>query len=110
MGKEAIAAITADEARVALRRLDYLRQALPELEEWFTKHPNEKHLWCFRLASLEEGLTRLESFLPEMRKAIQAHAKGDPFGASSSKKRKKAVPTAVEVKAKIDQRASKKKP
>lgn len=87
MGKESISPINADEADVAIRRLEYLRNSLPELKEWFEKHPEVKELWCFRLFSLEEGLRRLESFLPEMRKAMQAHARGQPLGPSSTKTR-----------------------
>jgi hypothetical protein len=120
MGKEAIAPIRAAEADVAIRRLEYIRNALPELQEWFASHPDTE-LWCFRLFSLEEGLRRLEAFLPEMRRSMQVHAKGKALGPTSSKARKPAkidpihMARLLEVKAENDaieqkQRAAKKKP
>jgi hypothetical protein len=100
MGKEQIQSISRAEALVAIRRLAWLNQSLPELTEWFERNPDEE-LWCFRLASLEEGLKRLEAFLPEMRRAMQCHAKGVPLGPDSSKARK--PPTAKAAKKKADQ-------
>jgi hypothetical protein len=46
-------------------------------------------------------LKRLEAFLPEMRRAMQCHAKGVPLGPDSSKARK--PPTAKAAKKKADQ-------
>ncbi|HUP81716.1 MAG TPA: hypothetical protein VM260_24400, partial [Pirellula sp.] len=58
MGKESIAPISRAEAEVARRRLAWLNQSLPELVVWF-----------------------------EMRKALQAHTRGEPLGPESSKAR-----------------------
>jgi hypothetical protein len=108
MGKEAIAPINASETDVAIRRLEHVRTALPELLDWFRTHPEERELWCFRLFSLEEGLRRLEAFLPEMRRSMQMHAKGQPLGPSSTKTRgsKKIL---EEQKKTLDAKRSKKK-
>ena len=89
MGKEAISPITAAEAQVALRRLEYIISALPELVDWFAANPDQQQLWCFRVASLDEGIRRLEAFVPEMRKAMLAHARGSTQGPDSTKTRKK---------------------
>ena len=91
MGKESITSINRAEAEVAMKRLAWLNQALPELVDWFERNPNADELWCFRLFRLEEGLKRLEAFLPEMRRAMQSHAKGNPLGPNSSKARKPSV-------------------
>jgi len=108
MGKEAIAPINASETDVAIRRLEHVRTALPELLDWFRTHPEERELWCFRLFSLEEGLRRLEAFLPEMRRSMQMHAKGQPLGPSSTKTRG-STKILEEQKKTLDAKRSKKK-
>lgn len=93
MARESIGPVTPAEVEFALKRVESVAESLRTLDEWFKANPSEAELWIWRGFSLNDGLRRLEAIIPEVNRAIYAHATGNPQSASSSKARttKKAV-------------------
>jgi hypothetical protein len=103
MARETIGPITKAEVEFAVQRLTRIADSVRLLDEWLKAHPECKELWVWRAFSLNDGLRRLESVVPEITRAIQSYSKGTPQGPSSSKKRSTAKPKSpAEVEAIIE--------
>lgn len=89
MAKETIGPLTEAEITFAVQRLARISDSLRLLESWIKSHPNCKELWVWRAFSLNDGLKRLESVVPEIGRAIHAEATGKPQGPDSTKSRPK---------------------
>jgi hypothetical protein len=103
MAKETIGPLTKAEVEFAVQRLARIAESVKTLDDWLASHPECKELWVWRAFSLNDGLRRLESVVPEISRAIHAHTTGNPQGPDSSKTRKPSKMKSVqEVKAEIE--------
>jgi hypothetical protein len=101
MAKETIGPITKSEVEFAVQRLTRIADSIRLLDDWLKAHPECEELWVWRAFSLNDGLRRLESVVPEVTRAIQAHSKGVPQSPNNSKSRPTAKPKTVEEVAKM---------
>jgi hypothetical protein len=87
MARETIGPVTPAEIEFALTRVESVAESLRTLDAWFKANPSVEELWVWRSFSLNDGLKRLEAVVPEIRRAIHAHATGNPQNSMSSKAR-----------------------
>ena len=84
MPKEETQPLTLPELKVYIAKLDRIASEMRAFEPILE---SAQELWVFRKRSLEDGVKRLESFLPELGNSRDQHQMGDPYGPNSTKNR-----------------------
>lgn len=85
MAKESIAPISAKHMAFAIQRLEAILASCKEFKEYADDVHEGDELWVWRFDSLEKGLIRLESIVPELRRSVYAHTTGSPQSSNSKK-------------------------
>lgn len=76
--------ISLQEVRLLIARLERVIGSLRAAEVVLS---DSKELWVFRKKSMEWGISRLESVVPEIERSILAHNTGQPYGPDTQKGR-----------------------
>lgn len=84
MPREETKPLTLPELKEYIARLERIAAEMRALEPVFE---SAKELWVFRKPSVEDGVRRLDSFVPELRNSVKQHNIGDPYGPNSTKNR-----------------------